>query len=108
MDPVPFTIAAAVAGALVTAVLTLWRRQVVTDKKTEDREVKAAARCEREIGAAVQRIQYLEDRAHGEQHELLAKCMDVLQLNANAFERLVDLEKIRQEGTESFRKTKEH
>lgn len=47
MDPVPFTIAAAVATALVGAVLALWRLVVVGNRKCEERN----ARIEQEIKA---------------------------------------------------------
>ena len=106
MDPVPFTVAAVVASALVGAVLALWRRQVLTDRKNEAREVdaavregKAAARCEREIGNAVERIQFLENRSYEDQNERLDKCMEILRQNAHAFERIVELEKTRQSGS---------
>lgn len=96
MDPVPFTIACAVASGLVAAVCALWRRAVVTDRTNNTREKAAADRCEREIGNAVERIRFLEDRAHNEQQDLLRSSMEIIKANARAFERLVDLEQARQ------------
>ena len=99
MEPVPFIIASAVAIALVGAVCALWRRAIVTDRRNEAREKSAADRCEREIGAAVERIRFLEDRAHNEQQEMLSAAMATIQANAHAFERLVDLEQARQNAS---------
>ncbi len=106
MDPVPFTVASVVAGALVAAVLALWRRQVLTDRKNDAREAaaavreeKAAERCAAEINNAVARIQFLENRSYEDQNGRLDKCMDILQQNARAFERIVELEKSRQNAS---------
>jgi hypothetical protein len=47
MDPVPFALASVVAGALVAAVLALWRMVVVGNKKCEERN----SRIETEIAS---------------------------------------------------------
>lgn len=47
MDPVPITIAAAVATALVAAVLALWRKQGTNDKRQDDRNRKCEERGEK-------------------------------------------------------------
>ena len=47
MDPIPFTIAAVVAGTLCAAILALWRIVVVGNRKCEERN----ARIEGEIKA---------------------------------------------------------
>lgn len=92
MDPVPFTIASAVALGLIAAIGALWRSHVVDKRESRQREADNNRRCEKQNDAAIARIQHLEERSHGEQHELLTKCMDALNTNARAFERLVDLE----------------
>lgn len=110
MDAIPFAVAAVIGGALVAAVLALWRRQVITDRKNDAREVdsakreeKAGERCAAQMRSLVERIQFLENRSYEDQNGRLDKCMDILQQNAHAFERIVELEKTRQTGSGEHR-----
>lgn len=114
MDPVPFTIASAVAVALVGAVCALWRRAIVTDRRNEARETEAvrvnlereqaaATRCEREIGQAIARIQHLEERSHaeqqatiGEQRVMVSQCLATMKETAASIKSMVELEKTKQ------------
>lgn len=110
MDPVPFTIACAIATALVTAVGALWRRAIITDRRNEarerdsaQREAVAAKRCEKEIERAVDRIQHLENRSHADlsstisdQREMMGQCLQTMQECATAINSMVHLEKTKQ------------
>ena len=119
MDPVPFVIACAVATGLVAAVCALWRRAIVTDRRNEARETEAArvnlereqsasARCEREIGQAVARIQHLEERSHaeqqatiGEQRVMVSQCLATMKETAAAINSMVALERNKQTASGS-------
>lgn len=56
------------------------------------RESEAAGRCKDEIDKLVKRIQELEDRSYKDSQSIQTKCLSVLETNARAFERLIDLE----------------
>lgn len=107
MESVPWPVAVAVSSALVIAIGALWRyvmtsqrearaREAASAQASAEREAAAAKRCEREIGAAVTRIQFLEDRAHGEQREVITASMSIIKASTETLGRLVELEKSRQ------------
>lgn len=92
---------------LVVACYFLVRWIMRLEKRRDEREAENAARCKADNDAAVKRIQFLEDRAHGEQQDMLGKCMDTLQTNARAFERLVELERTRATTSGAHRTVKD-
>ena len=69
------------------------RQQERTDRLA--REAADRERCRSEVGVCVARINFLEDRAHKDSMAVIERCLDTLNTNARAFERLVELEEKR-------------
>lgn len=84
--------------------LVRWVRQLEAQRDQREKEDRLArderekdqrAECRKEIASLVGEVRRLEESRYQDQKQLNSRCLDVLDRNAETFQRLVDLEKLR-------------
>ena len=80
---------------LLVAVFALVKWVQRLEAKRDLRDDEARKQCASEVAGLVGEVRRLQDERHTESRQIIGRCMDVLETNADAFRRLVDLEQSR-------------